>query len=155
MKPGYYVDIDISKPISFPTECVVCGKKGDLVSRSLICSPSRQFDYWKLLIGKFDKLTISIHESCGKKANISILMRSLFVLTGGAFILLLVIMMGLDKIYAFYMLVPFLGLIFLWEIYSPLHIDVSCIKNSHLEFAFRDRSYAEKFARLNDVELNE
>lgn len=155
MKSEYYVDIDISKPISFPSECVVCGKKGDLVRRSLICSPSRQLDYWTLFIGKFDKLTISIHESCGKKANIAILMRTLFFLLGGTFIMFLVIMLGLDKIYAFFMLVPLSGLYFLWEIHSPLHINVLCIKNSHLEFSFRDRSYAEKFARLNDAEFIE
>lgn len=155
MKSGSNVNIDSDALINFPRECVVCGKKGGLVRRSIICNPSGQFGYWKWLIGKIEKLTLPIHESCGKQVNLTIVIRSVALWLVATLVLLLVINFELEKLYA----LPLLGLfglpIILWQIYNPPHIEVIDNNSNKIEFCFRDHNYAEEFARLNNTEVIE
>ena len=155
MKSGNNVYIDADALINFPSECVACGEAGGLVRRTIICNPSGQFGYWKWLIGKIEKFSLPIHESCGKQVNLAIVIRSMTLWLVATFVLLLVINLELEKLYA----LPLLGLfgfpIILWQIYNPPHIEVIDNNSNKIELCFRDRNYAEEFARLNNTEVIE
>jgi hypothetical protein len=155
MKSGSNVNIDANALINFPGECVVCGKKGGLVKRKIICNPSGQFGYWKWLIGKIEKLTLPIHEPCGKQVNLAIVIRSVTLWLVATLVLLLVINLELEKSYGLLLLGLFGLPVILWQTYNPPHIEVREKNSNKIEFFFRERSYAKEFARLNNTEVIE
>jgi hypothetical protein len=159
IKKIYVAEMNDSKKPAFPDSCVVCGQpRGERLSTLTMSDEHGRVDFYlyKLPIAaaQGSHLEIPVHDTCAKGVRNDFLKRFALI----ALVAVSIAAAGvLNQYGAFYSLMaalvvatPFLYLQFT----KPVPVEFNHYAQKYV-LMFKDRNYAEDFARLNGVEVRE
>ena len=161
MKNNYIVKISDSQDLIFPEDCVVCGcpHNGQLGNIEMHPSASGYFSSFIWIFSLLDKissrkslLSIAGHQSCLRSVRRSYWFRTLLFLLIITPIYIIGREQGVNRLYMLFICILLALPFVLWEYSRPLPIEYDYEKGKYV-FTFTNRSYAERFASLNNTKM--
>jgi len=153
MTIGYEVVVDEREHVVFPAKCVVCGKLREGPSVSVQGNPVGYFGMWKWQFGLNQKIALPAHPGCGAQLKKGILWRQMALVAGAILALTAAIYSDSGRVGAVGLSLVLLIPPILWQIHNPLPIEF-LVSRGKIEFTFKDHSYADEFAALNDARIS-
>jgi len=163
MKKVFIVQMGDSKKPVFPQVCVVCRDLGSepLVALKMNDEQGRvDFYLYRLMRSNPDSLSgysfldIPAHHKCIRKVQYTLLKRLFFILMVAAAVAGIGILIKIGLFFSLMAALVVMGPLLYFEFIKPVPAEFHHYAHKYF-FFFKDRNYAEEFARLNNGSLQE